>query len=75
MCAAARHGLVAAGRPNQQIADELVGPLDTVKKHLSHVFDTLGAANRSDAVAEPASSACSPKQARPMPGPSIGWPT
>jgi LuxR family transcriptional regulator, maltose regulon positive regulatory protein len=44
-------GLVAAGRPNQEIADELVVSLDTVKKHLSHIFDKLGAANRSDAVA------------------------
>jgi LuxR family maltose regulon positive regulatory protein len=44
-------GLVAAGRPNQEIADELVVTLDTVKKHLSHIFDKLGAANRTDAVA------------------------
>jgi LuxR family transcriptional regulator, maltose regulon positive regulatory protein len=44
-------GLVAAGRPNQEIADELVVTLETVKKHLSHVFDKLGAANRTDAVA------------------------
>jgi LuxR family maltose regulon positive regulatory protein len=44
-------GLVAAGRPNQGIADELVVTLDTVKKHLSHVFEKLGAVNRSDAVA------------------------
>jgi LuxR family transcriptional regulator, maltose regulon positive regulatory protein len=44
-------GLVAAGRPNQQIADELVVTLETVKKHLSHIFDKLGAANRTEAVA------------------------
>jgi LuxR family maltose regulon positive regulatory protein len=44
-------GLVAAGRPNREIADELVVSLETVKKHLSHVFDKLGAANRTDAVA------------------------
>jgi LuxR family transcriptional regulator, maltose regulon positive regulatory protein len=44
-------GLVAAGRPNQEIADALVVTLDTVKKHLSHIFDKLGAANRTDAVA------------------------
>jgi Bacterial regulatory proteins, luxR family len=31
-------------------SDELVVTLETVKKHLSHVFDKLGAANRSDAV-------------------------
>jgi LuxR family transcriptional regulator, maltose regulon positive regulatory protein len=44
-------GLVAAGRANREIADELVVTLETVKKHLSHVFDKLGAANRTDAVA------------------------
>lgn len=44
-------GLVAAGRSNREIADELVVTLETVKKHLSHVFDELGAANRSQAVA------------------------
>jgi LuxR family transcriptional regulator, maltose regulon positive regulatory protein len=44
-------GLVAAGRPNREIAEELVVTLETVKKHLSHIFDKLGAANRSDAVA------------------------
>jgi LuxR family maltose regulon positive regulatory protein len=43
--------LVAAGRPNREIAAELVVTLETVKKHLSHIFDKLGAANRSDAVA------------------------
>jgi LuxR family transcriptional regulator, maltose regulon positive regulatory protein len=44
-------GLVAAGRPNREIADALVVTLETVKKHLSHVFDKLDAANRSEAVA------------------------
>jgi ATP/maltotriose-dependent transcriptional regulator MalT len=44
-------GLPAAGRSNQQIADELVVVLDTVKKHVSHILDKLGAANRTQAVA------------------------
>jgi LuxR family maltose regulon positive regulatory protein len=44
-------GLVAAGRPNREIADDLVVTLETVKKHLSHIFDKLGAANRTEAVA------------------------
>jgi LuxR family transcriptional regulator, maltose regulon positive regulatory protein len=39
-------GLLAAGRPNQAIADELVVALDTVKKHVSHLLDKLGADNR-----------------------------
>jgi LuxR family maltose regulon positive regulatory protein len=44
-------GLIAAGRPNQEIADELVVTLATVKKHTSHIFDKLGAASRTQAVA------------------------
>ena len=34
--------LLATGRFNQQIAEELVGALDTAKKHVSHLFDKLG---------------------------------
>jgi LuxR family maltose regulon positive regulatory protein len=44
-------GLLAAGKSNQQIADELVVVLDTVKKHVGHILDKLGAANRTQAVA------------------------
>ena len=44
-------GLLAAGRSNQAIAAELVITLDTVKKHVTHVLDKLGAANRTEAVA------------------------
>jgi ATP/maltotriose-dependent transcriptional regulator MalT len=43
--------LLATGRSNQQIADELVVALDTVKKHVGRVLDKLGAANRTQAVA------------------------
>jgi ATP/maltotriose-dependent transcriptional regulator MalT len=43
-------GLLAAGRSNQAIAGQLVITLDTVKKHVSHVLDKLGAANRTEAV-------------------------
>jgi LuxR family transcriptional regulator, maltose regulon positive regulatory protein len=43
--------LVAAGRPNREIAEELVVVLDTVKKHVGRVLDKLGAANRTQAVA------------------------
>jgi LuxR family maltose regulon positive regulatory protein len=42
---------MAAGRRNRQIADELVVTLETVKRHVSHIFDKLGAANRTEAVA------------------------
>jgi LuxR family transcriptional regulator, maltose regulon positive regulatory protein len=44
-------GLLAAGRSNQQIAEELVVALNTVKKHVGHIFAKLGAANRTEATA------------------------
>jgi len=44
--------LLAAGRSNREIADRLVVTLDTVKKHLSHIFAKLGAASRTQAVAK-----------------------
>jgi LuxR family maltose regulon positive regulatory protein len=43
--------LLAAGLSNRQIADELVVALDTVKKHVSHIFGKLGATSRTQAVA------------------------
>lgn len=42
--------LLAAGKSNKQIADELVVVLDTVKKHVGHILDKLGASNRTHAV-------------------------
>jgi LuxR family transcriptional regulator, maltose regulon positive regulatory protein len=43
--------LLAAGKPNREIADDLVVTVDTVKKHVTHILDKLGAANRTQAVA------------------------
>ena len=43
-------GMLAAGKSNQAIADQLVVTLDTVKKHVSHLLGKLGAANRTEAV-------------------------
>jgi DNA-binding NarL/FixJ family response regulator len=43
--------LLAAGKSNQQIADELVVTLATVKKHVGHILGKLAAANRAQAVA------------------------
>ena len=43
--------LLAAGRSNQQIAEELVVALNTVKKHVAHILAKLGAANRTEATA------------------------
>ena len=42
-------GMLAAGKTNQAIADQLV-TLDTVKKHVSHLLGKLGTANRTEAV-------------------------
>jgi DNA-binding CsgD family transcriptional regulator/pimeloyl-ACP methyl ester carboxylesterase len=41
--------LVAAGKSNQQIADELVISLNTVRRHVSNVFDKIGVSNRVEA--------------------------
>jgi LuxR family maltose regulon positive regulatory protein len=43
--------LLAEGRQNQEIAEELVVALSTVKKHVTHIFEKLGAANRTQATA------------------------
>jgi LuxR family maltose regulon positive regulatory protein len=42
--------LLAAGMSNARIAGELVITVDTVKKHVGHILDKLGAANRTEAV-------------------------
>jgi LuxR family transcriptional regulator, maltose regulon positive regulatory protein len=42
--------LLAAGTPNQAIAEELVITLDTVKRHVTHILAKLGVANRTQAV-------------------------
>jgi DNA-binding CsgD family transcriptional regulator/pimeloyl-ACP methyl ester carboxylesterase len=41
--------LVAAGKSNHQIADELVISLFTVNRHVSNIFAKTGAANRAEA--------------------------
>jgi LuxR family maltose regulon positive regulatory protein len=43
--------MLAAGEPNQAIANELFVTVFTVKKHVSHILGKLGAANRTEAVA------------------------
>ena len=43
--------LLAAGKRNREIAQELWVGLDTVKKHVTHILDKLGAANRTEATA------------------------
>ena len=42
--------LLAQGRSNQQIAQTLVIAIDTVKRHVSHIFSKLGVTNRVQAV-------------------------
>ncbi len=41
---------IAAGKTNQQIAEELSISLQTVKKHVANIFGKLNAQNRTDAV-------------------------
>jgi DNA-binding NarL/FixJ family response regulator len=43
--------LIAAGRSNQQIADELYISLNTVARHVAHILDKTGAVNRTGAAA------------------------
>jgi ATP/maltotriose-dependent transcriptional regulator MalT len=42
--------LLAAGTANRAIAERLVVAPETVKKHLSRIFDKFGVANRTQAV-------------------------
>jgi LuxR family transcriptional regulator, maltose regulon positive regulatory protein len=42
--------LLGTGKSNREIAEELVVSLDTVKRHVSNLFDKLGVANRTQAV-------------------------
>src|SRR5262249_5912839 len=42
--------LMARGASNLNIAQELVITIDTVKRHVSHIFAKLGAQNRVQAV-------------------------
>jgi LuxR family maltose regulon positive regulatory protein len=42
--------LLAAGKPNRAIAEELVITVDTVKRHVRHLFGKLRVANRTQAV-------------------------
>ena len=41
--------LVAAGKTNQEIADDLFISVNTVIRHVSNIFTKTGSANRADA--------------------------
>ncbi len=43
--------LVAEGRTNDEVAEQLVVSRATVKTHLTHVYEKLGASSRTEAVA------------------------
>jgi DNA-binding NarL/FixJ family response regulator len=43
--------LVAAGRSNPRIAQELVLSINTVERHVTHILQKTGAANRAEAAA------------------------
>lgn len=42
--------LLATGKKNREIASELYVAIDTVKKHITHIFTKLGATNRTEAI-------------------------
>jgi LuxR family maltose regulon positive regulatory protein len=42
--------LLARGASNQEIAQDLVIAIDTVKHHISHIFSKLGVNNRVQAI-------------------------
>ena len=44
--------LIAIGASNQEIAEKLVVAVNTVKRHVSHIFDKLQVTNRTQAVAK-----------------------
>ena len=65
--------LLASGKPNQQIAEELVVALNTVKKHVGHILSKLGRPTVPRPPPAPASSACcadTPQAATPRGLPS-----
>jgi DNA-binding NarL/FixJ family response regulator len=39
--------LVARGRSNQEIADELVLSVRTVERHIANIYDKIGASGRA----------------------------
>jgi DNA-binding NarL/FixJ family response regulator len=41
--------LIAAGKSNREIADELVISMNTVLRHVTHILAKAGAANRAEA--------------------------
>jgi LuxR family transcriptional regulator, maltose regulon positive regulatory protein len=43
--------LLAAGKANGEIAEQLFVTLHTVKKHVTHILEKLGAGNRTEATA------------------------
>jgi predicted ATPase/DNA-binding CsgD family transcriptional regulator len=43
--------LIAAGRASKEIADELVLSVRTVERHITHIYEKIGARGRADATA------------------------
>jgi DNA-binding NarL/FixJ family response regulator len=43
--------LLAAGRTNKEVADELVLSVRTVERHILHIYEKIGARGRADAIA------------------------
>jgi DNA-binding CsgD family transcriptional regulator len=44
-------GLIASGRTTQEISDELIISVNTVERHITHVYQKIGARGRAEATA------------------------
>ena len=57
--------LIATGMRNQEIADQLVISLSTVKRHIANTYGKLGVDHRTEAVAQLTTRVCSGRSIKP----------
>jgi DNA-binding CsgD family transcriptional regulator len=49
LCKSRYYASITAGRSNPQIVEELVLSINAVRRHISNIFDKIGATNRVEA--------------------------